>query len=97
MMTQTTMRQAAASVARMAGQTLGVLAWVLLPAIAAAASPTPSRPISADTRSALEAPGIVGSPGLAILAVVAIAVGAIAVTSLYLRLTAGRRQPTDRP
>ena len=72
------------------------LALLLLAATAAAtfgASPTPSRAVSSDTRSALEGPGFVGDPAAAILLVVAIGAGALAATLLYVRLTGGSRDP----
>jgi hypothetical protein len=67
------------------------------PPIAIAASPSPTRAASTDTRSPLEGPGFVGAPLAAILAVLAIAVVAILVTTAYVRLTAGRgdRRPPD--
>jgi hypothetical protein len=72
------------------------LAMILLPAVAAAtlgASPSPSRPVSSDTRSPLEGPGFVGDPAAAILLVVAIGTAAVVATLLYVRLTGGSRGP----
>lgn len=68
-------------------------AWLVLPAIALAASPSPSRLVSSDTRSPLEGPGFVGDPATAILVVVAIALAAVALTSLYVRMSGGSRGP----
>jgi hypothetical protein len=74
------------------------LAWAgigaLLPAIipvALAASPTPA--VGGDPRSSGEGPGLVGEPGIALLAVVLIAVAAIVATTVYIRLT---EPPKDR-
>lgn len=64
---------------------------VLAPSAAAfafAASPTPSPETGSDTRSAGQGPGLVGAPGAAVLAVAVIAVLAIGLTLLYIRLTA---------
>jgi hypothetical protein len=70
------------------------LAWAaidaVLPAvvpIAFAASPEASAPVGGDPRSSGEGPGLVGEPGLAILAVVAIAILALVITTAYVRLT----------
>jgi hypothetical protein len=62
-------------------------AWLITAGAAAAASPTPTQALSADTRSALEGPGFVGSPGIAILAVIAIALAAVIATTVYVRLS----------
>lgn len=66
-----------------------------LVAAAHAASGEPSTaPGGGDPRSNGQGPGLVGTPGLALLGVVGIALGAIVVTTIYVRLTA----PTgDRP
>ena len=55
--------------------------------VVVAASPSPE--IGGDPRSSGQGPGLVGEPGLAILAVVAIGVGALLVTLAYVRLTGG--------
>jgi len=67
----------------------GTLTSLLLAGVALGASPTPSRPPSTDTRSALEGPGFVGSPELAILGVLAIAAVALLATFLYVRMSGG--------
>jgi hypothetical protein len=72
---------------------IGALTSALVP-VALAASPTPAP--GGDPRSAGEGPGLVGEPGLAILAVVAIAVIAIVVTTAYVRLTGGAEQRRSR-
>jgi hypothetical protein len=63
---------------------LGAIMTALVP-VALAASPSPGQ--GGDPRSSGEGPGLVGQPGLAILAVLGIAVLAIVVTRIYLRLT----------
>jgi hypothetical protein len=59
-----------------------------------AASPSPSADVGGDTRSSGEGPGLVGAPGLAILAVVGLGVLTVLATTLYVRLSGGRR-PSD--
>jgi hypothetical protein len=82
------------------------LAWAGLGAIAATfvgdavpialgASPS-SPPAGGDPRSSGEGPGLVGQPFLALLAVVAIALVAVVVTTAYVRLTARPDKPTPR-
>jgi hypothetical protein len=61
---------------------------------ALAASADPTAAAGGDPRSNGQGPGLVGTPGLAILGVAAIAAAAIVVTTIYVRLTddrAGRR------
>ena len=53
----------------------------------AAASPEPSVAVGGDPRSNGQGPGLVGTPGLAILGVVAIGVLAAIATTVYVRLT----------
>jgi hypothetical protein len=73
-------------------------AWLVLsalgPHVALAASPGASVLPGSDTRSSGEGPGLVGDPGLAILLVLAIALVAVAATTVYVRLTGGAR-PRD--
>jgi hypothetical protein len=82
------------------------LAWAGLGALAArlvgdavpmalAASPSPPAG-GGDPRSSGEGPGLVGEPFLALLAVIGIALIALAVTTAYVRLTAGPEKPTPR-
>lgn len=66
---------------------LATVVLVLVPALAFAASPSPSAPVAGDTRSAGEGPGLVGAPLLAILLVVALGVGTALVTLAYVRLS----------
>jgi hypothetical protein len=67
-----------------------------LVASALAASPEPSvGGVGGDPRSNGQGPGLVGTPGLAVLGVIAIALGAIVATTIYVRLTGPA--PGDRP
>ncbi len=59
--------------------------------VSAVLAATPSPEIGGDPRSSGQGPGLVGAPGLAIVAVLAIGVGALLVTLAYVRLTGGRR------
>jgi hypothetical protein len=77
----------------LAGVTVG-LAWALIGAAtrtALAASPTPSAATGGDPRSSGQGPGLVGDPLLAIGLMLAIGLGAALLTTLYVRLTGGRR------
>jgi hypothetical protein len=58
---------------------------------ALAASPSPGA-AGGDPRSSGQGPGLVGDPAFALLAVVAIGVGSLVATLLYVRLTS-RRDP----
>jgi hypothetical protein len=65
---------------------------------ALAASPEPSVAAGGDPRSNGQGPGLVGTPGVAILAVVAIGIAAVVATTIYVRLTrpaqpSGPRRP----
>lgn len=57
----------------------------------AAASPSPPAAGAGDPRSAGEGPGFVGTPLVAIGAVVGLGILAVLVTLVYVRLTGGRR------
>ena len=59
--------------------------------LALGASPGPG----GDPRSAGEGPGFAGDPGTAIVLVLVLGLGAALVTTLYVRVTGGRR--TERP
>jgi hypothetical protein len=72
---------------------LGAVMSAIVP-VALAASPTPAQ--GGDPRSSGEGPGLVGQPGLAILAVMGIAVLAIVVTRIYVRLTEPESGPPNR-
>ena len=88
------MRNATSLVRRVAppvvALTLALLATALIGAASAlAASPSPGVGVG-DPRSSGQGPGLVGDPGLAILAVVAIGLATVAVTLAWVRLTAKR-------
>ena len=68
---------------------IATFAWLAFAAAAFAASPTPGAEVG-DPRSSGQGPGLVGDPGLAILAVVAIGLGSVVATLVYVRLTAHR-------
>lgn len=55
-----------------------------------AASPTPSAMPGGDPRSSGQGPGLVGDPLFAVLAVLAIGLGALLLTLVYVRMTARR-------
>lgn len=63
------------------------------PAIALAATPSPP-PGEGDPRSAGEGPGLVGTPLLAIGAVLGLGVLAVLATVAYVQLTGGPRKPS---
>jgi hypothetical protein len=63
--------------------------WLAGAVTTLAASPTPAA--GGDPRSSGQGPGLVGDPAFAVLAVLAIGIGTIAVTLAYIRLTGGRR------
>jgi hypothetical protein len=67
-----------------------MVAWLALAAPALAASPSPSAGVGGDPRSSGQGPGLVGDPLFALVAVVAIGLGALLLTLAYVRLT-GRR------
>ncbi len=72
---------------------LGAIMTVIVP-VALAASPSPAQ--GGDPRSSGEGPGLVGEPGLALLAVLGIALLAIVVTRIYVRLTDPGSEPPKR-
>jgi hypothetical protein len=63
--------------------------WLSVAMTAVAASPTP-QPAGGDPRSSGQGPGLVGDPGFALIAVLAIGFGSLLVTLVYVRLTARR-------
>jgi hypothetical protein len=70
---------------------VAVLPWTSgLVSTALAATAEPSTGEGGDPRSNGQGPGLVGTPGLAIIGVVLIAVIAIAVTTVYVRMTTPR-------
>jgi len=84
-----TLRRVILAVAILACLALGLPVGVL------AASPAPVATPGSDTRSAGQGPGLVGDPGLAILAVVGVAAVAIILTLAYVRVTGGPGQRSD--
>ena len=76
----------------LAAGALGAFGWLTTAVVTVlAASPLPSAAVGGDPRSAGQGPGLVGDPAFAVLAVVAIGVGAVLLTLAYLRLSAPRR------
>jgi hypothetical protein len=83
---------------------LGAVMSAIVPvALAASPSAEGSAAPGGDPRSAGEGPGLVGQPGIALLAVLGIAALAIIATTAYIRLTSGEpsqpgsaKQPSDR-
>lgn len=71
-------------------------AWALLPAVALAASPSPTAAGVGDPRSSGQGPGLVGDPLWAIVIVIVIAVLSLVATLAYVRATAGREPRSDR-
>ncbi len=72
---------------------IACLAVVLILAVAApvlAASPSPTMGQGTDPRSSGQGPGLMGDPLFAILAVVAIGLGTVAATLVWVKLTGGR-------
>jgi len=64
-------------------------AWLICASATLAASPSPD-PIVGDPRSSGQGPGLVGDPLFALLAVIAIGVGSVVATLVYVRMTARR-------
>jgi hypothetical protein len=67
-----------------------LIAWLAFAATVLAVSPSPTAATGGDPRSSGQGPGLVGDPAFALLAVVAIGVGALVATLVYVRLTAPR-------
>jgi hypothetical protein len=63
--------------------------WLAFAATALAASPSPE-PGVGDPRSSGQGPGLVGNPAFALAAVIAIGLGSVLLTLVYVRLTARR-------
>jgi hypothetical protein len=73
-----------------AGTALVVLpAWLTLAVMTLAASPSPEV-AGGDPRSSGQGPGLVGDPAFALLIVIAIGLGSVLATLIYVRLTAHR-------
>ena len=64
--------------------------WLLVAMTVSAASPSPAGGTGGDPRSSGQGPGLVGDPAFALLAVVAIGIGSVVATLVYVRLTAHR-------
>ena len=69
---------------------VAALAWLTGAMTVLAASPTPSAAAGGDPRSSGQGPGLVGDPAFALLAVVAIGLGAVLITLAWVRVTARR-------
>jgi hypothetical protein len=74
----------------LAAGAVAAVTWLIGAMTVLAASPSPSTVTGGDPRSSGQGPGLVGDPAVALLAVVAIGVGAVLVTLAYVRLTAPR-------
>lgn len=72
-----------------AAAAIALSASLVLAMTALAASPSPGVPVG-DPRSSGQGPGLVGDPGFALLAVIAIGIGSVLLTLAYVRLTAHR-------
>ena len=71
------------------GIALGAV-WLAVAMPVLGASPTPSGMPGGDPRSSGQGPGLVGDPVFAVMAVLAIGLGALLVTLVYVRMTARR-------
>lgn len=71
---------------------LGLLALLVAPTAAVAATPAPTEPGVGDTRSSGEGAGFVGEPLVAIGLVVVVGLAAAGATLVYVRLTEARRR-----
>jgi hypothetical protein len=74
----------------LAAGAVAAVTWLTGALTVLAASPSPSTVTGGDPRSSGQGPGLVGDPAVALLAVVAIGIGAVLVTLAYVRLTAPR-------
>jgi hypothetical protein len=73
-----------------------VIDWLVPTAFAASAEPTsPAGGGGGDPRSNGQGPGLVGSPGFAVLVVLGIALASVLLTSAYVRWT-GPARPDGR-
>jgi hypothetical protein len=75
----------------LAASMLATVVWLVAVETVLAATPTPSAAAGGDPRSSGQGPGLVGDPAFAVLAVVAIGIGAVLLTLAYVRLTAPPR------
>jgi hypothetical protein len=83
-----TLRRTSAVLRSSAAAALGSVLWLVTAAAAWAASPSPGPATGGDPRSSGQGPGLVGDPGFAFLAVIAIGLGSVVATLIYVRLTA---------
>ncbi len=74
---------------RLVGAASAIGLWLSLATTALAASPSPGAG-GGDPRSPGQGPGLVGDPLFALLVVVAIGIGSVLATLVYVRLTARR-------
>jgi len=68
----------------------GAALWLAVAMPVLGASPTPSGMPGGDPRSSGQGPGLVGDPVFAVVAVLAIGLGALILTLAYVRMTARR-------
>ncbi len=73
---------------RAIGAAAALVSWLAMAMAVVAASPSPDGGSGGDPRSPGQGPGLVGDPGFAIMAVVALGLLTVAVTLVYVRLTA---------
>lgn len=81
---------ATAHIDRLVAGVASTVLWLAVAMSALAASPSPDPAVGGDPRSSGQGPGLVGDPAFALLAVIAIGLGTVAATWLYVRLTAHR-------
>jgi hypothetical protein len=74
-------------VLRSAALVLALLAWAVVPVLAAEPAGTPGT--GGDPRSPGEGPGLVGDPGFALGVVVLVGIVSVALTLAYVRVTGG--------
>ncbi len=82
-------RIGARGIATVTAATAVAVIWLSFALTALAASPTPQA-AGGDPRSSGQGPGLVGDPAFALVAVVAIGLGSVLATLVYVRLTARR-------
>jgi hypothetical protein len=69
-------------------RTVVLVTWLATAIPVLAASPSPTAAPGGDPRSSGQGPGLVGDPLMALLAVLAIGLGTLVLTLVYVRLTA---------
>ena len=80
--------RARSSIADATSGVVVALIWLACAATVLAASPSPV--VGGDPRSSGQGPGLVGNPAFALLAVIAIGLGSVLATLIYVRLTRDR-------